>query len=472
MYSHIEQYVYFHPELPSAMFVTVKNGYIQEKTPSDERLRMYDWLKQRFQTNRNYLRNEHSTWLQVRDALLSHIQEVVEQLDEMDAAQLAEQYQQIILQAIDSVRWGVMLENSDEYGEQVLPKKIEQALPNVTASKRNEILLTLSAPPIVSFMEEYHVAGNKLVLEHKEELSNDQSPAVSTLCDAYTWITVNYGGSAALTPKQLLLELQKRANVPEEKLKAEIEEIASKVARLQARQQLLLEEFELSQDILDDFEILRTLGAWMDERKESMVRTSYAIQRMLTRASTLTGYSVAQLNWYTYPELIELLKSGTSIDEEVLQARQRNCVIGVEPNQKGGSEATLFVGEEASELYTLLNNDIHNMLQGVVASVGKSGDASFSGTANIVLDVTIDPLEEGNILVTSMTRPEFVPLMKKASAIITDEGGITCHAAVVSRELGIPCIIGTKHATKILQNNQTVIMDLEHGWVRKQETHV
>jgi phosphohistidine swiveling domain-containing protein len=72
----------------------------------------------------------------------------------------------------------------------------------------------------------------------------------------------------------------------------------------------------------------------------------------------------------------------------------------------------------------------------------------------------------GSVLVTSMTRPEFVPLMKKAAAIVTDEGGVTCHAAIVSRELNIPCIIGTKNATRILKDGDMVEVDAEKGVVR------
>lgn len=67
---------------------------------------------------------------------------------------------------------------------------------------------------------------------------------------------------------------------------------------------------------------------------------------------------------------------------------------------------------------------------------------------------------------TSMTRPEFVPLMKKAAAIITDEGGITCHAAIVSRELNIPCIIGTRIATKVLKDGDYIEVDADNGIVK------
>ena len=77
-----------------------------------------------------------------------------------------------------------------------------------------------------------------------------------------------------------------------------------------------------------------------------------------------------------------------------------------------------------------------------------------------------DHFEHGDILVTGMTRPEFVPLMKKSSAIITDEGGITCHAAIVSRELKIPCIIGTKIATQILKDGDLVEVDADNGVIK------
>ena len=65
-----------------------------------------------------------------------------------------------------------------------------------------------------------------------------------------------------------------------------------------------------------------------------------------------------------------------------------------------------------------------------------------------------------------MTRPEFMPLAKKALAIVTDEGGITSHAAVISRELGIPCIVGTKLATQVLHNGDLVEIDANRGMVK------
>lgn len=103
-------------------------------------------------------------------------------------------------------------------------------------------------------------------------------------------------------------------------------------------------------------------------------------------------------------------------------------------------------------------------LRGQGASKGK-----YRGTVRVVID-PLSPaaadFREGDILVTSMTRPEFVPLMKRSGAVVTNEGGITCHAAIISRELGIPCVIGTKIATKVLKDGDEIEVDAEKGIVR------
>lgn len=76
-------------------------------------------------------------------------------------------------------------------------------------------------------------------------------------------------------------------------------------------------------------------------------------------------------------------------------------------------------------------------------------------------------VKRNDILICSMTTPNYMPILRKVSAIVTDEGGITCHAAIVSRELKIPCIVGTKIATKVLRNGDLVEVDTEKGVVKK-----
>lgn len=89
-----------------------------------------------------------------------------------------------------------------------------------------------------------------------------------------------------------------------------------------------------------------------------------------------------------------------------------------------------------------------------------------SGEVKIIKDTDeLDKIQKGDILVTVMTTPDMVPAMKRANGIITDEGGVTCHAAIVSRELGIPCVVGTGDATKILKENSLITLDGNKGLV-------
>ena len=101
------------------------------------------------------------------------------------------------------------------------------------------------------------------------------------------------------------------------------------------------------------------------------------------------------------------------------------------------------------------------LLKGLGASPGL-----VSGTVKIVRDLDeLDKILDGDILVTTMTTPDMVPAMKRANGIVTDEGGVTCHAAIISRELGIPCVSGTGEATKTLKENSKVTIDGKKGLV-------
>ena len=108
------------------------------------------------------------------------------------------------------------------------------------------------------------------------------------------------------------------------------------------------------------------------------------------------------------------------------------------------------------------------LLTGRIACTGK-----VKGKVRIINDEPGDELmmkallkvNKGDILVTQMTRPLFVVAMHKASAIITDRGGMLCHAAMVAREFKIPCIVGTENATRILKDGQEVLVDANRGIV-------
>ncbi len=102
-----------------------------------------------------------------------------------------------------------------------------------------------------------------------------------------------------------------------------------------------------------------------------------------------------------------------------------------------------------------------HILKGLPASSGV-----VEGFVKVVEGIKdIPKFKEGDILVGEITEPSMVIMMNKAAAIITDKGGLTCHAAIVSRELGIPCVVATKNATKILKDEMKVKVDGKQGKV-------
>ncbi len=102
-------------------------------------------------------------------------------------------------------------------------------------------------------------------------------------------------------------------------------------------------------------------------------------------------------------------------------------------------------------------------LKGTVASCGEA-----RGRAKIVFNLNqLSKLEKGDILITPMTTPDFMPFLGKVAGIVTDEGGITCHAAIVSREFSVPCIVGTGIATKIFNDNDFIEVNSKKRKVMK-----
>jgi len=101
----------------------------------------------------------------------------------------------------------------------------------------------------------------------------------------------------------------------------------------------------------------------------------------------------------------------------------------------------------------------------LVKGLGASPGIGIGKVKIVLSQDEIAKVEEGDVLVTTMTTPDMVPAMKKAAAIVTDEGGLTCHAAIVSRELGVPAVVGTEKATKVLKDGMIVTVDGEKGVV-------
>ena len=189
------------------------------------------------------------------------------------------------------------------------------------------------------------------------------------------------------------------------------------------------------------------------------VRATYSSYLLLTEAAKRLDLNRDDLEWLLPDEVCGLLQ-GQTFDRDEVERRKRAIVVLV---TKEGMKT--LSGDKALELKNReLDESVEEVgeIKGMCASPGKvTGVVKVCSGAKEALA----KVKQGDILVTGMTLPDYVPAMKRAAAIITDEGGITCHAAIISRELRKPCIIGTKIATRVLKDGDLVEVEAERGTV-------
>lgn len=180
--------------------------------------------------------------------------------------------------------------------------------------------------------------------------------------------------------------------------------------------------------------------------EEKPVPKNKKTQQILTdeQIREVSKYGISIENHYTKPMDIEWGLDERTDKIWILQARPETAWAGKE------QQKSVAITEERNII-----------TQGLPASPG-----IVAGSASVILDVSgIHEFKQGQVLVTVMTAPDWVPAMKKARAIVTNSGGMTCHAAIVSREMGIPCIVGTKNATEVIKEGQDITVDAVNGVV-------
>ncbi|UCE73326.1 MAG: phosphoenolpyruvate synthase, partial [Methanomassiliicoccales archaeon] len=218
--------------------------------------------------------------------------------------------------------------------------------------------------------------------------------------------------------------------------------------------QITPDTYKVTQDTLEIIGKKISKQTWMYTKNESGDTIKQNITQELQELQKLTDEqirAVAEIGvrierHYNEPMDIEWCIENGEI--YIVQARPVTTIRGTTKTKEAEDEIT-----EAKELNVLT--------KGMPASPGIA-----NGKVRLIADETeLEKIKEGDILVTVMTTPDMVPAMRRANAIVTDEGGMTCHAAIVSRELQIPCIVGTTDATQVLMDEMDITVDADKGRV-------
>ncbi|MFH2004887.1 MAG: PEP-utilizing enzyme [Bacteroidota bacterium] len=261
----------------------------------------------------------------------------------------------------------------------------------------------------------------------------------------------------------------------EEEIKNMLEKVANpreEVKRLKNDEDLAVKELDKILKLVKASRSLRDRVSLLQEyiylriyRKNAICKAHYHILPLLNESANRLKLEFSDSKLLSFKEIIDGLTG--KVSEKELSERAGSRKQGWALIVWKGKFRTIVSAKniiETMEHYRIVapGSVMQRAVKGRVACTGKA-----TGKVKVVKKLSeLSKVEEGDILVTKMTTPDYVMAMHKAAAIVTDEGGVTCHAAIVSREFNIPCIVGTKNATQILADNDIVEVDATEGVVR------
>lgn len=268
----------------------------------------------------------------------------------------------------------------------------------------------------------------------------------------------NYAKVCHITDKEIMTEIKTFLN-NEKLLKDEFD----KLNNFNTKNKKIIEKTLRRHGLKDNpLYFFQKLTAWRDERITINLIGIHLLDAVLNALETKSGISKKYLHFLTFEEVGYLLKG--FINPALLKMRMKEGVFVIFENNAHKT----FLGQEAESLHNEANQrfqsetSFQNILSGQMASQGYA-----KGKAKIIINnKDFKKIGLGDIIVTSMTRMDFLPTLKQAAGIITNEGGITSEAATLARELNIPCIIGTQIATHKIKDGDLVEIRANHETVR------
>ncbi|HVC58081.1 MAG TPA: PEP-utilizing enzyme [Candidatus Acidoferrales bacterium] len=336
---------------------------------------------------------------------------------------------------------------------------IEEQLKKGLLKKTTDQNVIESAMVKLTAPEKYNVPYEEQVsmLKIADRLARGQKAAaqVKEHLEMYGWLGYRFDFGKLWTEDEIL-ERAKRVEKPAEQL----EFLEKKEAAVKKDFADIIKKMKLNEEVVEEANAAKEF-AWLrtyrtDAINEAVGRAKGLIDEIGRRYKIPEQYA----HYLTIDEIL----NGKMPKSADIKGRMDSYALAF-----AGIEGHLLVGGEVSVIKTfaetkLMNRKADQAIRGMVANRPMDG---IEGTARVVNSVEdVASFNPGDILVAPMTEPNFVPAMEKAAAFVTDEGGLLCHAAIISREMNKPCIIGTGNATKAIKDGQTIKLNLIDGTVQ------
>lgn len=349
------------------------------------------------------------------------------------------------------------LDGPDEILQNIIKKELKKY--NIILKAHDIFLLLIPNKPsdVRTETKDFH---NLAVQYYSTDNNSIKQKMITAHIKKWWWIDLEWGQMKPMDEKNLRLKLKRYGTI------RQINNIERQTIEKEKRQRKIKRKLmqKLPDKIQQLITIYETLSVLHDLRKEVQMKIMYTMLQISQQILQRSGMPKEDVFYLTVPE-IRLLSLGKKIKKSVINQRKKYYWFDCTKKR-----ITFLYGKKSlrrlkqAGFYHTEKEKSNLSFKGMPASPGKAIGRVRIGFMSHKLNHQI---KKGEILVTGQTTPNFVPAMKKAVAIITDEGGITSHAAVVSRELGIPCIIGTKNATQVLKDGDLVEVDANKGIVKK-----
>ncbi len=345
---------------------------------------------------------------------------------------------------------------SDFLSSDLIKNKVIEHLKNIPNIKSSDLDRMLGVATISIFKSPYAREQEEIFkLAIKKGSGENINKKIEEHANKYWFIQNDYKDSFKLTDdyfRSQIKSLLKNKNILkdyEESIKKPLSLVSEKKKLIQTAKKADIGFYELLRMI--DIHV----KLW-DLKKVVMQKSFYYLDLLLKEIALRFNLSFEDIKWLS-PEEVLLLFKNKKIKN--IKSRKNSCILLVQTGS-----INILTGVKAKQIIKKVEGKIPKDLKELKGQIGNLG--KIKGRVKKIFDPKNGKINQGEILVTGMTTPDFISLMKKAGAFITDEGGITCHAAIVARELNKPCVIGTKIATKVLKNGDLVEVDANKGVVK------
>lgn len=294
--------------------------------------------------------------------------------------------------------------------------------------------------------------------EEKGHTIADLDKEVAAHTKRFGWLNVVNLEGRPFDEKHFLKKLKKTQKVD---YKKEYRLIKKNEREAIKKQKIAMEEIFLFTDLTQISKAVQFFGFLRSFRVDALSISFFNSWNLFTEISRRLSIDVMDMTYLSSDET-DLALNGDLNYKEIIKERKKNLVgvvIGDKRYELTGDD------QEAIKKFfldSIAPQEEVDEIKGSVAFPGK-----IQGICKVVHSLKeMGKIKKGDILIISMTDPNFLPAMERASAFVTDQGGILCHAAIVSREMKKPCIIATKIATQVLKDGDLVEVDAEKGTVR------